>query len=86
MPGRYVIIGGWDTEQVTTPIVGVNVITESATLKDTRGGYEYRQGAWRVRVEGDLPDKPRTRTFKGESAWSAAERWAGDLVWQLRRR
>jgi hypothetical protein len=73
---RYKILPPWTTrEQIE---VGAHVVVvESATLLDARTDHAYGEGAWRVSVEGPSP-KPRTRTFKGETAWSAATRYAED--------
>lgn len=87
---RYVIDGSFDTKDTTT-INGdgfvATITTETADLVDTRGGYRYHQGAFRVRVrcEPVQDGQPKTKTFKGETAWSAAERYAEDARWFFRR-
>lgn len=52
-------------------------------MTDTRDGHLYRDGAERVTVRGVAGF--RTRTFKGETAWSDAERYANDALWAARR-
>ena len=61
--------------------------TETASLRDTRSGSVYREGAYRVRIERKpaLPNQPRTKTFKGETAWSHAESYARDARWWFNR-
>lgn len=81
---RYSIEGPWD-EEARRDVQDWDlenewpVITETATLVDSQGGYRYAAGAYRVRFEGPNP-KPRAKTFRGETAWSDAERYAGDMA------
>jgi hypothetical protein len=88
---RYMILPDWSVESTTTiddgETKGAVITVETASLKDTRSGHVYAQGAYRVRVrcEPTRPDQPRTRTFKGETAWSQAERYAEDTRWYFRR-
>lgn len=62
---------------------------QSAQITDTHGGHVYAEGAFRV-VDAAKDMKPAktgkggTVPFYGESAWSDAQRLAGDL-WTARR-
>ena len=79
MATRYVIDG--PRTQANTWFAGMATITTAtASLRDTRSGSVYREGAYRVRIERKpaLPNQPRTKTFKGETAWSHAEMYAYD--------
>ena len=60
------------------------VVTDTFTLVDSRGGYRYDRGAYRVTVTGP-EGHPRTKTFRGESAWSQAACYARDAVQWLNR-
>lgn len=91
MTTRYAIVGSWSTEETVTAedmswggdSTRYSVITETATLRDTRSGTEYREGAYRVRVVPTLAGH-RGKTFRGETAWSDAARYAGDIVTAIR--
>ena len=79
MSARYVVDGPWT--QANTWFAGLaKITTETASLRDTRSGSVYREGAYRVRIERKpaLAGQPRTKTFKGETAWSHAEMYAYD--------
>jgi len=60
------------------------VVTYTADLLDTKTGHIYYNGSYRVSVLGPA-GRPRGRTFKGETAWSDAERYAIDAVHTLER-
>jgi hypothetical protein len=85
---RYEINGNWREAQRrevepwrnfgATPIT---LVVEVADLRDTQGGHVYTDGAYRVRKVGkgeNLATRFRAKTFKGETAWSDAERYFGD--------
>lgn len=76
---RYTIKPDWAPESNRE-----GVIIETATLVDNRSGREYPLGASRVRFENKV-DGFRAKTFKGESAWSDAERYAVDAIFAQRR-
>lgn len=76
---RYKVKGDWATDTVLSDHVKIEV----STLIDTRNGQEYRDGAHRVVVKN--VEGYRTKTFKGESAWCNAERYANDAEWARRR-
>ena len=61
----------------------VRIITELATLRDTRTGYEYSDGARRITVRHG--NSKRTKTFTGEMAWAEARRWTNDTIDALTR-
>lgn len=82
MSARYSIEGPWELAErlvLNDGYAGETYVlgkVETATLVDTRGGYRYDRGAYRVtsKVPGI-----RTKTFRGESAWSDAARYADDV-------
>lgn len=86
---RYTIEGPWREEE-SRLVTDYNlenqwtITKETATLMDNHGGMRYECGAYRVRVKG--PNPPRTKTFRGETAWSDAERLMGDWCIELARR
>lgn len=86
---RYSIASEWeeDSRHDLTYFHGVQriVVTEIAELQDNRGGRRYRAGAYRVRVEPNYPGKPRTKTFRGESAWSEAANYAEVVAREIMR-
>lgn len=85
MSGRYAVANDW------TPRFGVPaeyndlLIIEEATLIDTRTGDRFTDGAQRVRMLKSV-EGFKTKTFKGEMAWSDADRYANDVYWADRRR
>lgn len=92
---RYTIVSEWELDTYDNdPVVidGKVVAVQSATLKDTQNGHEYRQGAYRVVVGQNgvmgsmkpIKGKGGTVPFKGETAWSDAARLFGDTVLNLR--
>jgi hypothetical protein len=65
---------------------GYTVRIEVRDLRSERDhGYVWMGGHHKVVVSGPQP-RPRTKTFIGESAWSNAERYAGDVVSDLQRK
>lgn len=78
MSNRYKVTGEWSTYRTTF----APFIIESADLVDTRSGHVYQDGAMRVTVDGKpaVRGKGGTTPFKGETAWSDADRLASDLV------
>jgi hypothetical protein len=85
---RYSIEGPWELAEtlvLNDGYAGESYVlgkVETATLVDGTGGYRYEQGAYRVtsKVPGI-----RTKTFRGESAWSNAARYADDVYEAARR-
>lgn len=72
---RYSINGSWSVESDSH---GVRL--ECADLRDDLRGDVFRDGAYRVLVDGKpIRGKGGTVPFKGESAWSDGERKASDL-------
>ena len=51
----------------------IQVTVEFADVMDRNGAYHW-DGAWRVRLNGK-----HVKTFKGETAWSDAQRLADDI-------
>lgn len=88
---RYNVRQDWETESSYSLAVEgelVEVITEVSSLVDTRTNTIYPRGAYRVRVTNPghvLADKPRPKTFKGETAWSQAEQYAIATYYKLQR-
>ena len=83
MSARYSTPGPWSVSDKFVPRYGaVSVLT--GPLVDTRTGTTYPEGAYKVCVSGPS-GKPRTRTFKGETAWSHAASYARDAVSWLNR-
>ena len=78
MTARYKVSSGWVVIREQGPCV-----IETADLTDTRTGHVYEDGAYRVRMTRKL-EGWRTKTFKGESAWSAADCYARDAVFAER--
>lgn len=65
---------------------GYDVTIEVRDLRSERDhGYVFPDGHHRVVVYGPRP-KPRTKSFYGETAWSDANRYAGDCATELQRR
>jgi hypothetical protein len=87
MSARYTVQGPWRRISSTSITVGFDekVIgyIERADLLDTRTGDTYEDGARRVR---SLVEGFRSKTFKGETAWSDARRYSDDLHAFARRR
>jgi hypothetical protein len=79
MSARYEATGTWETTWQVS-VRGATIIIEVRDLRDTRSGTVYRDGCHRVRITRAeaLPGQPRSKTFKGESAWCNAERYAED--------
>jgi hypothetical protein len=63
----------------TSVLVGGGVHIQCRDLVDTRSGQVYRDGAYRVIAPGK-----RTKVFKGERAWSDADRLASDYAFEMR--
>lgn len=74
----------YDDETGETTVHTIQV--QSATLRDTRTGTEYRQGAYRILHDGKpIKGKGGTHPFIGETAWSDCSRAFGDKCWEIRR-
>jgi len=80
---RYTVTPPWALSRTIWPFA-----IEVADLVDTRTGRTYVDGAYRVVVaETGKPavrGKGGTVPFKGETAWSDAERLATDLMFAER--
>jgi hypothetical protein len=66
---------------VDTKVVPFSTITtECSALRDKLNGAVYPDGFYRVRIVTSLrcDGAPRTKSFKGESAWNNAYRYAED--------
>jgi hypothetical protein len=94
MSTRYTTPGPWTTISRTnvTGYYGSRigaVQIETGPLIDGRNGQRYEEGAHKVTVSQRPADFtggwPRGKTFKGESAWCAAERYRDDCVQALER-
>lgn len=85
---RYRVVGEWTQRQssVAYDHNGVRLVSriEEADLQEGEHGYRWAGGAQRVRFERDEAPNPRGRTFKGETAWSDAERYVMDIEMQHR--
>lgn len=84
---RYEIVGDF-TERTRHDLTYYHdvrriIITEVADLRDTQGGRVHEDGAYRVRVEPHYSGAPRTKTFKGESAWSLAANYADQVAREI---
>ena len=72
-----------DAAEVRDPADGATLATvEVGDLLDTRTGTTYAEGWHRVQLTpaGRERTGMRTKTFRGETAWSDAERYARDLA------
>jgi hypothetical protein len=88
MRNRYVIAGPWSVNTTSTfdhDDATSTLTVETTDLRDTRSGTVYREGAYRVQVVSTVSGAPRTKVFKGETAWSQAERYAEDARLFFRR-
>jgi len=85
---RYSFSTPWveyrSTEVAEYGATPVTISLESAQLTDNVTLTRYSDGGHRVRINGKAP-KGTKHTFKGESAWSDAERLYRDLVFSTRR-
>lgn len=75
---RYKVTSGWSASSRFGRFT-----VETADTRDTKGGYEYSEGAYRVVDENGKPakrGKGGTVPFYGELAWCDAERLARDLA------
>lgn len=90
---RYEITSPWEDVDRSVFWVGsdtenhaIELIHETANIRDTQGSYEYRRGAHRVYATHLLSQKSakRVKTFYGESAWSDAARLYGDIYHEYR--
>ena len=81
---RYTVHAPWEREATFWPFA-----VEVAAMTDNVTGTVYRNGAYRVTdVRTDKParrGKGGTVPFKGETAWSDADRLAQDLMFAARR-
>ena len=72
----YRVVAPWSLEN-RRDVGGSEVTLEWADLIDSHG-VVFREGAWRVRVDGKI-----RRTFKGETAWSDSHRLFSDVCYGL---
>lgn len=84
MSKRYKITTGWQTSdryRFDSDGETVTLVREYADIKDTQGGYEYSQGAWRVKATyASGRSHTRARTFYGELAWNSSQRLFDDVI------
>jgi len=84
MSARYKVQGPF-VDDAGSLFVNADITVQCADLVDTRNGHVYRAGAYRVLVHGKpIRGKGGTVPFKGETAWSDADRKASDLYWEVR--
>lgn len=92
---RYESVGAFQVESSFSHSVDgelVEVIVEIADCRDKQNGHVYRDGCWRVSIRSAskkaldflAPLKLTTKRKYGESAWSWAERIAGDYGQAIR--
>jgi hypothetical protein len=74
--GDFFVWGPWPE--------GYDVTIEVRDLYSERDRHVWGDGHHKVVVTGPQP-RPKSKTFIGESAWSDAERYAGDVVAELQR-
>jgi len=85
---RYRVEGDWVVVE-TLPVIDYQerhtsaIIIEVADLRDTKDNHLYQDGARRVRVEGDVTPKPRTRSFHGEMAYHGARSYKDECVTEI---
>ena len=80
---RYKLHGQWRQESASQ--IGHYIVRElSSDLIDTQGKV-FPDGAFRVTVEDSNTGAKTTKTWKGELAWSNAQRYASDQILALRR-
>jgi hypothetical protein len=92
MSKRYQVVGGWRERerQTVEPTFArdadkpeVVVVLESADIH-SRDGWDYQDGAYRVKATAGGRSYRRARTFYGETAWMDGERLFGDIVNEVR--
>lgn len=77
---RYKATGGWTIQEEWS-----QVMIETSDALDTKTGTVYRDGAYRVLVDGKpIRGKGGTVPFFGEMAWADAQRLVDDLWWERR--
>lgn len=74
---RYKVHGSWTLDSTFGPFD-----VQSADVLDTRTGDVFREGAFRVTLDGTPAKRGKGGTvpFFGETAWCYAERLASDLA------
>lgn len=85
---RYTVTSDWRENQSITiegdswsDTPAVTVVHESADIHANRDGFDYRDGAHRVRsFLADGTSYKRARRWYGESAWMSAEREFSDIA------
>jgi hypothetical protein len=76
-PQRYAVHGAWRRVAAWRGPHG-QVTVEVADLLEKSSNHVWHSGAYRVTLK-DVPGM-RSKTFYGESAWSAAERYASEAA------
>lgn len=90
MVARYETVGPWRLANAQH-LYGYNdemlatILMESAGLRDKQDGHVYDSGTYRVSISTVLPEKPRGKTFKGETAYSKAHAYVHDCLAALKR-
>ena len=88
MSKRYTVTGEWRQRErkVAEPVFArdmgkprVTVVLESADIH-SRDGWDYDDGAYRVRSSVNGKSYRRARTFYGEMAWADGHRLFEDIV------
>lgn len=73
----YKLLAPWRVDRLFT-VDGVDCTQWVCDLVDDRG-YIFYEGAWKVKI-----GNRRAKTFKGETAWSDADRYLSDAVTAIR--
>lgn len=88
MSKRYQVVGGWTQRErrLVAPMFArdadkprVLVTLESADIH-SRDGWDYGDGAYRVKATVNGKSYRRARTFYGETAWMDGQRLFDDIV------
>ena len=74
---KYTLNGPWSISEVWRE-PNDSIVVMVADLVDSRGNV-WRDGAYKVEHNGK-----KVKAWKGETAWSDAERYAYDLVMKIR--
>ena len=93
MSKRYQVVGEWRERErrLAAPMFArdqdkprVLVVLESADIH-SRDGWDYQDGAYRVRATVGGRSYRRARTFYGETAWMDGQRLFGDIIGDVER-
>lgn len=83
---RYKVAGAWSTDQESFRCEAGVYAIQRADITDTKNGHVYRDGAYRIVLNGKPYKKGKGGTVPwfGEMAWCSAGRILGDLYWTTR--